>query len=621
MSGLLRVPFFDDETLLSYLARMGRANGRNSLRGFLNDIGFEPLSIYRGNEAEVARLAELFGVHHGRMLDARIVANSDNTVGFAGGRFNRFGLWRTRFRVCSECLAEDEMNPSRMPGTRRYARAIWMLSSVKTCVKHGRALVALHGSNSMCPDFLRTLDGASEFLSTALAPTSELEPTGFEKFVSERLGGKREHGTILNAASISTAIDMCQLLGMAHRFGRTFRFRKTPENDLRAAYDCGYRALLGETKGVNSVLDAIIATTTKSNKRAGNVLYGRLYRALRKQESSHEYDSIRDMIRQHAIDRMHVLDNSEFFGSVADTEWTSIRTVAVKAGLADETVRTFLSSQNLIQGDASAGEQIFVGAEVARMAVETLSDSIELPEASRTLGWSIFECRRLVTEGIIVPIVSRAKKGVGTRTRYSRAAIIQLKAELIAPGGEQIPDLISLRSALRHFQDSSGKVLRTVFGQKLSRLAYAERGSLLDGLKVDLLELKSVLEPVHGLDANAVCKRLSISRRSLPWLVANGVLRSMSNTGYAITLESIERFERDYVTGIGLANQGTLHPATIGARTRHRNIVPAFPPEDVCSLVFHRTDAPYLLADDQVVVKGRARKGKSSKSRRQRSPR
>jgi hypothetical protein len=62
MTGLLHVPFYPDETVMSFLSRMARANGRRSLAGFLEDLGFSPILVKSGTKSEYIKLEKLFGL-------------------------------------------------------------------------------------------------------------------------------------------------------------------------------------------------------------------------------------------------------------------------------------------------------------------------------------------------------------------------------------------------------------------------------------------------------------------------------------------------------------------------------------------------------------------------------
>ncbi|WP_037083775.1 hypothetical protein [Neorhizobium vignae] len=63
--------------------------------------------------------------------------------------------------------------------------------------------------------------------------------------------------------------------------------------------------------------------------------------------------------------------------------------------------------------------------------------------------------------------------------------------------------------------------MKAVFSGKLRRIAYAETGSLLDGLLVDQGEFR---EALFGRNWNAAsaCARFNIRRDTLSWLVKQG---------------------------------------------------------------------------------------------------
>ncbi len=212
MSGLLRVPFFGDELLTSYLSRTAVANGSESLRSFCSDVGLDYRGIIRGDSNEVAKTARLLGRPQGDLLGRRVALKGRRSVEYAGLVFDRGMMNRTPLRYCPDCLDEDDHDASRMPGTRRYARTSWAFRYVRTCERHSRPLLTLEKAR-------RWSDGL-DFLATPLTAPAELErtstpPSGFERFVIDRLQGRVGHGAILDGFPLPACIDLCEQLGSA----------------------------------------------------------------------------------------------------------------------------------------------------------------------------------------------------------------------------------------------------------------------------------------------------------------------------------------------------------------------------------------------------------------------
>ncbi|WP_037083774.1 hypothetical protein [Neorhizobium vignae] len=175
------------------------------------------------------------------------------------------------------CLADDDKDVARMPGTRRYLRSIWLVTSVVSCSRHERRLQQpqVHGSNLNCPDIAAVLGAVDLRGAEDAVAGSPPFRSDFDEFVAERISGQRSHGDVLDRVSLSTAIDLCQLFGMASRIGQ--RFRGVAPHELSLASNAGYLALRRGEAGVGEVLRQLAAQHPPRSRCGAHGLYGKLY--------------------------------------------------------------------------------------------------------------------------------------------------------------------------------------------------------------------------------------------------------------------------------------------------------------------------------------------------------
>ena len=493
MAGLIQVPFFDDETLLSYVSRVARANGRSDLAGFLTDFGFNLDQINRGEEKAIIGLAECLGKSPAELLPRRLVVNGDKTVSLGDSRFNRFSLWRTKLRFCPCCLEEDEANLGRMPGTRRYMRTLWTLPSVQTCPRHDKALIRLEDPrpNWIIVDTSVGLDLAAASLGQPSTWTAR-KSTAFDGFVEARLRGVKAHGSLLDPLPLSSAIDLCELFGMATVFGRKFAFRSTPDDLLLHAVAQGFAALEAGTPGIQRVLRGLASEQKSTNNRGGNALYGSLYRFLYHKDRGPEYDGVRAIVRDYTLSEFALLSGSKVFGDVEDGTWMSLTSIAAEAKLSTKTVRQYLIREGLLDLTTDSRMQ-FISRDQAQKVIDVLGDTAEIPELCSLLGWTKYELQRLVADGILVPSLNRAEKGKGLRTRFSRRAALELEGRLTAYEPPELGGLKPLRLARFYYKNSYSEVLRCLFRGELRKVAYIDGKSLQDRCLLDMNEVNSVL--------------------------------------------------------------------------------------------------------------------------------
>lgn len=591
MTGLLRVPFFHDETLVSFASRMARANGRDDLRKFLVDLGIKPLKVSHGEEDEVRRLADIFDMPADLLRSRSIKVGNGGSMELAGARFHKRALLRTSFRVCTRCLAEDEMDATRMPGTRRYARTIWMIPSVTACCRHDRELETLEVPASGIPDFCRALELSHEKLAAHASMGAERKATDFEVFVARRLDGVREHGNVLDAVSLSTAIDLSQILGMAARHGRNFTLTQTGDEELRETANEGFQALRAGEDGVLAVLDRVAEERSRSfNRGGGYAIYGSLYFALlRPPRCGDEYERVRELISRHARERMAILPEARVFRKMNGVSWTSINSVVKQTGLHPATVQKYIDQHFPRSADTEMEAVNFVSADVAVRVVEALADTISLPHAAALLGWSIHDCRRLVGSEILRPVVN----GSGLKPRYAKSAVLALKADLVARTTARPEGMMSLRQMSVRFQSGHDYILKAIFDGRLTRFAYSDAPSLLDGVRIDPSELLEVTSELV-LEFKMVCRVLRLEKAPLSWLVDNGAFPSAKRLGGFLAAE-VAAFAHRYVTSAEVKREHGIRRGEFDKRLKRSGVELAFPFAEIGQMILRREDVARVL--------------------------
>lgn len=268
MSGLMRVPFFEDELLTSYLSRTAVANGSANLRAFCSDVGLDYKDIMLGDGNQVSKAARLLGRSEDELLGRRVASIGTRGVEYAGVVFRRGMMSRTPRRYCPDCMDEDEEDAARMPGTRRYARTSWTFQCMRTCDRHSRLLLPLHRAGwwSDGLDFLsKPRERPSEAELTVSPPYSP--STRFERFVIERLSGMVDHGEFLDGHPLSVCIDLCEQLGLATRPGRSSPSRGTKHQARRNTAERGFAALYQGERGILELFDLVADSVDE--RRAG----------------------------------------------------------------------------------------------------------------------------------------------------------------------------------------------------------------------------------------------------------------------------------------------------------------------------------------------------------------
>lgn len=595
MTGLSKVVLHSDETLPSFLSRIARVNGRETLQGFLRDFSLSPIKIQHGNIAEIERLARVIDAPIEVLID-RSLRVRGRTSEYRGEEFHHFKLSRSMLRVCAHCLRDDELCSVGRPGTRSYARALWMISSVYSCPRHDRALVAVDARTEGMPDLYRGIEKSADALARAVLSDEFLLSTGFERFIERRLAGIRSDGEFFDTVSLRTAIDLCEMFGMARLRGRKFRVRGSDEREYREAAELGYRALASGREGVLPILERLASEKSRSAIRGGYAIYGNLYFLLNHKTRGREYDAIRHFLREHTTGTVATLPGARVFGKIGEAGSAVIYSLAKETGLHSATVARYLAD---IAGNDSAIEgrgDAFIDATLASHAVAALSDTVLLPAASEILGWKINDCRRLVDLGILVPSIGRAVKGFGLKPRYARAAVIDFKERLLARATARSGDLQSLRTLNLSIVEGHDDVLRAVFEGRLQSIGYVECSSVLDAISVDLWEVIRGC-PSATISGNAVSKTLRLERTTLLGLLSIGAfVNRAEGAAIAIRAEDLDAFDGKYVSAAQVKRDHGLRRGGFDRCLSESGVELAFPFEDIGQMIIERADVPRLLA-------------------------
>jgi hypothetical protein len=587
MTQLLRVPFFSDESLPSFLSRTARANGRSTLRSFLADLGLSPKLVASGHEDELRRVADTISVPAEELLARRFVIISRLSLEYRGVRHLR----NPGFRVCPACIAEDSRVEARMPGTRKYARTAWSFKYVSCCAFHRRRLVQLPSIfDGGCPDFSQTLDNGREFLERHSDESATI--TRLERFYADRADDRAHPGGLADLLSLPNAARLSGWLGVAAVYGREHPVAQLDEEQLRQARDVGFSALQEGEDAVRALLDRISKPKPVGVIAGGNGFYGRLYREVQKAEPQPQFEWFRELLRDHATTNKRIAGRARVFGLVETGGWTSVKAISDEVGLHHQTVQRYLTEH--FGYERAPSREALVRAEDAERLLSSLRGTVGLPEVSELLGWPEVDCRRLASIGILVPAATIRGPGGTERHRYDPHAVVEIRATLRRFTSSDADDLVSVGRLTNVDQD---RLLKAAFSADLKRFAHLESATISKSLLVSRTEAVSRFSLLQGIDGALVRDRLALDPKALAALLDKAILKLASQSAggrYVVTEDSVSDFEQKYVT-LGLLRRETgIHQSTLLARMELIGIKAAYPVSELRATVLRREDAARL---------------------------
>ncbi|MCY1315076.1 TniQ [compost metagenome] len=594
MSGLFRVPFLEDEVTTSWLSRLARAND-HSPYVFCSDVGLSLIGVGRGDKEELTKLALISGEPLSSISARALRAVEKASIQLAGETFPTRMLRKGKTFFCPLCLQQDDRDAKRAPGTRRYQRVAWIFGAIQTCQVHNCSLLGLPDARGyQALDYCARL----EAVSVPDQPADSREASAFEKFLYERLSGRRDHGTLLDDLSLSTCIDLSFLLGVPASLGRGQSYRGLDQASRRVAVNSGFKVLQAGDRGITGLLTDLAADRNKRGEFGGVQFYGQLYDRLAKSYAVAEFDRVREVIRQHASLTIPMPTGTRLFGECIETPWLTVTEVARQGGVAPSVIR------KLLKDDGNRGpENRLVCKEVAAELAQTLNGSLTHDQAAAVLEVPRGVFPRFVQAGLITacsPIVMQGLPANGVKARFPGNDIRNLRRRLIESAcGPLNENMVSVREASRGSKVPLTAIARLLLDGKLAAGHLDGGGSLFERIKIDPNALLTAVGQASGLSTQLAAARIGVSKVAMirlrdKQIIPSHHIKSLRQEVYVFSEHDLKVFEGQYVSLGRLSRLWGIHRNRICQRMRELGMSSAFPREDVECHLLRRDDIKRL---------------------------
>lgn len=137
------VVLHDDETLISFLSRLARANGLPGVQDLLAGFEIDWTGCLAGSVGVLQHIADLTDMPVDRVSAAACCKTADGQFVLSGEKLHDPRILRGQFRVCPACIRNDlgdHVDTASL--TRIYARKVRALKPARICPQHGLHLVA-----------------------------------------------------------------------------------------------------------------------------------------------------------------------------------------------------------------------------------------------------------------------------------------------------------------------------------------------------------------------------------------------------------------------------------------------------------------------------------------------
>jgi hypothetical protein len=603
----ITLPFHDDESVVSFCSRLAAANGIRSAREFSLHMGFKFQQIVDGHPDAITELAYLSGADQ-HALSRRALVKAGGYFVLDGERFTKANVIRNRARFCPHCVADDARNALGPPEARPYGRLAWLMAPLRTCrVHHIYLLEHVSPTNGgIANDFLVLLDRA---LENGVGPELEAPESAFEQYLANRLINRDTPNTWIDGLAIQVVSRLSPIIGASLANGhKSSTYGFSTQQWLKSS-ESGFAVLAA---GKDSFVDFIKSHHEQFHQcrtPIGNrELYGRLYRFLSYENDDSDFDVIREIIRETAVDCLPLGPGDDIFGPLTRRRWHSICSAANAMRIHPRKLRNILSSVGEI-GDESRGltdHRVIVDATRMEDLIAKHGDGLSYDEARAYINTTISSWKALLKDGHVRPFVA-ANDAASPAHRFAKSELDgfldSLFSRVTLHHDPDDPDKLDILSARRRCQRPQRDVLDLLSSGQLSHVSRDPHAVGLMSVRVSLIELKAKvrLPDMIGLSYRQVQEALHVSFGVLKALLNGGHIAAseernpISNLRQVVVARAeVDRFLGEYTSLYQLSNTHGKVAKTMAKHLREAAIEPAITAKEVGSTFYRVTDVKNL---------------------------
>ncbi|SSC71426.1 unnamed protein product [Ciceribacter sp. T2.26MG-112.2] len=627
------VPFHDDETLASFCSRTAAAHGIQTAKSFCLHMGFRFQGIIDGDEQAITEFAYLTG-HDPEHLRSRALVKDDGRIWLGRDSLSKFEFIRTRVRYCPHCLDEDRADRYGAVETRIYGRMAWILSSVRTCQRHRVFLTEgrVRARTAIMNDFVAMVRevGASDPISfEGYAPRSR-----YEEYLTNRICVRRPPETWLDSLPLQVALRLPEVIGGMILHGRDFWFESLDVRQAVEAAEIGFEVLAaGQHSFVAFLVSHHEQALSAGGELGGARLYGRLYELLAHGTSDPNYDEIRRIMKDTAIDHTPLGPGAKMFGPIDRRRWHSVNSAMVASGLHFIRLKKLLLARRLIaKADFDRSpNSILVDAEVMEAFIARIITATGASETASLLNIPRHEFDAILSSGYLKPFIPWTPE-TQTLPVFDRETVEGFVSTCL--GKATIPfdgsgSMLRIPKIAKRSLCSLETVYRLLLEGALERVAVDPGARGLASLRLDLREVrkKIKLSDHGGISSRAASRSIGVSELVLMALIRTGHIKAREVTGRApsrlrtvIAPEEIQAFKKRYISLYWLANHSGVQIMKLKTRLREAGVAQAITNAEVGSTFYLREDVSgWMTADSSDrsanPTLGRERSGEAERPR------
>ncbi|WP_081972969.1 TniQ family protein [Paracoccus sanguinis] len=599
----LTLPASPREMPTSFLSRLAARNLYLSAANFAADLGLKVNAIACGDPDAVRQLTELAGLPADSFARSTVTKTNSMRYLITGEALQTATFDRGAGHICPHCLTEDMARDGALWAAVHQWH--WQLRHILTCSRHQRRLVVLPASGAEGRyDYVAALRANPDLWKNEPTDPTVPPPTALETYLSHRCYGE-QLPCWADQLGIPALCRASELLGLLIERGGRAAFRDVTPEGRRVMAGIGFATLAAGPASIRAALDHVRSSDPEMAGNQPHPQFGEFQRLLGSNwKNSSEFGPIRDIVRDYLVDHFPFADGADVLGET----------------LPQRRLHSLHSARKVIRRRMPFFEDALIDRGLARRradeSFELLStltvdlvdelraerESLLLEkEAARRFGLTVESFRTLVNAGIVPHRTHvRPHKHRQFWEHEVDAVLSRFTTPMIAINEIGDEDLETVTRATVRASCSLAEIADALMSGRIRPAGVLRGKRRFDHILINVPELKAALprEAVSGLPRIATFRKLRITNATLNWLLAEGLLRSDHARSpdsrliiEMIDKDSLDRFQRDYVSLGELAYDSPTSPAALYARLRSAGIA-AFLDQKPLSRIYRRADLP-----------------------------
>ncbi|QFT58931.1 hypothetical protein FIU94_08845 [Sulfitobacter sp. THAF37] len=600
------LPFHDDETALSFGARLAAFHLDTRLVPFLHDIGVHPEALVQGKDAAIDRLATVAGVDRGllRRNSALSVGKADFVLGGHDLSAEFFARPDTVF--CPACLREDDADYANVAISRRQ-RVAWTLRAVRTCPVHGLALICRRGR-----DYDRKFHELSVQVPERGVALDDLvnncerrSPSPMQDYALARLDGMAGPAW-LDSQTLEQAVRVSEYIGLLVIHGPAKKASDLTQDQWDQAGRVGFGITSEGEAAIRECLKEAQAAFSQTDGTPGRrKIFGALYDWLSSKKNRREPGDIVRIMREHIFDTMDVAAGDIILGgSLAERRLHSVQSLAAESGLHPKTLRNVLTAGGLIPTDARFSANHVFDATAGRRLAATVTNAINVSKLDKAMGCSRPQADQFLDERLLLPLADGPKDAAGRLWKsVGQDAVEQLLEKLLSaarPVAFAPSEMVTIAKATEKAKVPGVEIVHLILGGFLSKVVRLQDVDGVASLHVDPEEVRAAIGThVPGISASSAFAMLRIPKATgwaltertvaphLPSIMVEG--KNGRHRFFRFDERAIAKFAEEFTTVVRIANEHDLGRKDVAKTLRRHRVRPAIARDEI-GIDFYRVE-------------------------------